>query len=217
MPAWHTLARAPPTSPDINKDGTIKSFSDAGAALWRRRVPSLLYHEPDVVSLLVLSSFLYLLNVARVVFDSLIGAGLIGEIALGIVYEQAGILPEAWREFLLVLGYLGLVLIVFEGVQSNLLILISLIEHNRWPRCRCIVSTRGSSRDRGCPRRRACSDRLDIRRFQRFRLFEPVRVHGRIRTCFDFAGHDFFRPAGPKQRSPADPNRAHLDRCSAVR
>jgi hypothetical protein len=39
------------------------------------------YHEPGVLQLLVLSSFFYLLNVARWLADWLLYAGLIGEIA----------------------------------------------------------------------------------------------------------------------------------------
>ncbi|EJD52857.1 Sodium/hydrogen exchanger [Auricularia subglabra TFB-10046 SS5] len=75
------------------------------------------YHEPGAVELLVLSSFVYLLNLARWVTDRLVYAGLLGEIAVGIIYGPplADILPHDWLQCILVLGYLGLVIIVFEG------------------------------------------------------------------------------------------------------
>lgn len=79
------------------------------------------YEEPSLSRLLTLLSFLYLLQVARHVANKLVGAGLLGEIALGIVYSTANILPGAWEETFLVLGYLGLVLIVFEGLGQPLL------------------------------------------------------------------------------------------------
>lgn len=74
------------------------------------------YHEPGAVDLLVLGSFLYLLNLARWISDRLVYAGLLGELAVGIIYGPpvANILPHDWLQFILVLGYLGLVIIVFE-------------------------------------------------------------------------------------------------------
>ncbi|KAI5477045.1 solute:hydrogen antiporter [Pseudohyphozyma bogoriensis] len=81
-----------------------------------RTIKSTAYHEPSWVTLTVLVSFLYLLQVARTIANHTLGAGLLGEIAVGIVYGPvAGILPEEWRDTLLVLGYIGLILIVFEG------------------------------------------------------------------------------------------------------
>ncbi|KZO94703.1 Sodium/hydrogen exchanger [Calocera viscosa TUFC12733] len=91
-------------------------------------MPSYLpYAEPTAVQLLTVASFLYLLNLSRYIFDQLIYAGLIGEIALGVVYGTplAGILEETWEEAFTVLGYIGLVLIVFEGgldIQPSLLV-----------------------------------------------------------------------------------------------
>ncbi|GAA5896944.1 cation:proton antiporter [Sporobolomyces salmoneus] len=74
------------------------------------------YHEPSLPSLLTLLSFLYLLNIFRSIASYLLNAGLLGEIAIGIIYGPvAKILPLEWEQTFLVLGYIGLVLIVFEG------------------------------------------------------------------------------------------------------
>ncbi|SGY84005.1 BQ5605_C009g05669 [Microbotryum silenes-dioicae] len=74
------------------------------------------YHEPSIPRLLTLSSLIYLLQVARSVANAIFGAGLLGEIMIGVIYGPvAKILPIEWEETILVLGYLGLVLIVFEG------------------------------------------------------------------------------------------------------
>lgn len=75
------------------------------------------YDQPPAAELLVLLSFLFLLNVLREVADYFIHAGIIAEICLGMVYGAplAGILPAEWEGAFTVLGYLGLIGIVFEG------------------------------------------------------------------------------------------------------
>jgi len=75
------------------------------------------YQEPNAVQLLVLSSFLLLLNVSRYIVNHALYAGLLGEIAIGVIYGAplAGILNQAWEVTFLVLGYIGLILIVFQG------------------------------------------------------------------------------------------------------
>ncbi|KAI0366246.1 Sodium/hydrogen exchanger [Pilatotrama ljubarskyi] len=86
------------------------------------------YEEPSLVHLLLLSSFIYLLNVARALADFLLHGGIVAEIALGIVYGSplASLLPTAWEESFIALGYLGLILVVFEGgLSSNLSMLLS--------------------------------------------------------------------------------------------
>ncbi|GAA5947045.1 hypothetical protein JCM3765_002129 [Sporobolomyces pararoseus] len=74
------------------------------------------YHEPSLPSLLTLISFIYFLNIARNVADYLLGAGLLGQVAIGVIYGPvAKILPTESEQTFLALGYLGLILIVFEG------------------------------------------------------------------------------------------------------
>ena len=78
---------------------------------------SFAYVEPTIVSLLILSSFIYLLNVARSVAHRVFYAGLIGEIFVGIIYAAplANVLKTEWEQTILDFGYLGLLLLVFEG------------------------------------------------------------------------------------------------------
>jgi hypothetical protein len=75
------------------------------------------YSQPKAVELLILLSFLFLLNVMRVIGDHFLCAGIIAEIVLGIVYGEplSKILPSDWEGTFTVLGYLGLIGVVFEG------------------------------------------------------------------------------------------------------
>ncbi|GAA6009595.1 cation:proton antiporter [Rhodotorula paludigena] len=74
------------------------------------------YHEPGFVDLAIVVSFLYFVQVARAIANRLLHAGLLGEIAVGVVYGPvARILHTDWQQTFLVVGYIGLVLIVFEG------------------------------------------------------------------------------------------------------
>ena len=58
------------------------------------------------------------LNAIRVVADYLVHAGVVAEIALGIIYGSplASLLPLEWETTFTALGYLGLILVVFEGM-----------------------------------------------------------------------------------------------------
>lgn len=77
------------------------------------------YHEPSFPDLATITSFLYLVQVCRNLADWAFGAGLLGEIAVGVVYGPvANIMLPEWEETFIVVGYLGLVLIVF-GEQSH--------------------------------------------------------------------------------------------------
>ncbi|BGO99026.1 hypothetical protein RTG_00546 [Rhodotorula toruloides ATCC 204091] len=74
------------------------------------------YHEPPFTSLAVLISFLFLANVARGIANKVLYAGLLGEIAVGVIFGPvAKILDTEWEETFVAVGYIGLVLIVFEG------------------------------------------------------------------------------------------------------
>ncbi|CDO78056.1 hypothetical protein BN946_scf184826.g1 [Trametes cinnabarina] len=86
------------------------------------------YDEPSLVQILVCASFFYLLNVARVVADFCVYGGIVAEIILGVVYGAplGGILPTQWEETFTTMGYIGLVLLIFEGgLSSNLPMLLS--------------------------------------------------------------------------------------------
>lgn len=83
---------------------------------------SITYEEPSAVTLLILLGFYFCLQFGRIIADYVLSAGLLGEIAVGIIFggPLAGILPVEWEETWLVIGYLGLILIVFEGKSKYL-------------------------------------------------------------------------------------------------
>lgn len=82
---------------------------------------SLAYHEPSILIIVILSGFLLLLNVVNHVLDKLIYCGLIGQVLLGIAAGTPGAawLPREFEEAAMQLGYLGLLLIVYEGGLST--------------------------------------------------------------------------------------------------
>ncbi|GAA5845046.1 hypothetical protein JCM11251_007455 [Rhodosporidiobolus azoricus] len=74
------------------------------------------YHEPGFRQLAVLVSFFYLVQLFRGVANKLLGAGLLGEIAVGVIYGPcAKLLDQETERVFVAVGYIGLVLIVFEG------------------------------------------------------------------------------------------------------
>jgi hypothetical protein len=78
---------------------------------------SFTYEEPSVSSLLILSSWLYLLNVFGYLAQRLLSAGLLGQILIGVIYGTplARWLDESWEEAFVAIGYVGLLVVVFEG------------------------------------------------------------------------------------------------------
>lgn len=84
---------------------------------------SLPYVSPSLPTILSLFSFLILLNLFRYTLDTLLYCGLLGEIFIGVLYG----LPlggSAWlslplQEAVQILGYLGLIALVFEGGLST--------------------------------------------------------------------------------------------------
>lgn len=81
-------------------------------------VAALPYHVPAISSILIQSSFLLLLNIANFLLDQLILCGLVGQVLLGMVCGSPGgkLLDTATEEVIVQLGYLGLVLLVYEGL-----------------------------------------------------------------------------------------------------
>ncbi|KAL2257895.1 hypothetical protein VTK26DRAFT_9002 [Humicola hyalothermophila] len=97
--------------------------------------PFLSYHEPGIISILTLVSFFVLLSIGGWLADKTVHAALIGHIVVGLVYGAplGNILVPAWQETFLALGYIGLILIIFEGgltirldiLRQNLLLSIA--------------------------------------------------------------------------------------------
>ncbi|EQL00756.1 sodium/hydrogen exchanger family protein [Ophiocordyceps sinensis CO18] len=82
---------------------------------------SLPYQEPGVVTLLVQSSFLLLLNIADFALDRALYCGLVGQVFLGIAWGTPGAkwLDANAEAVMVQLGYLGLLLIVYQGGLST--------------------------------------------------------------------------------------------------
>lgn len=71
-----------------------------------------------VINILILISFFLFLAVAEWLADKLIRASLIGHIIVGLIYGVpiANILALEWQDTFLAMGYIGLILIIFEGM-----------------------------------------------------------------------------------------------------
>jgi hypothetical protein len=78
---------------------------------------SLPYHEPGIVTILIQASFLLLMNVGNVVLDHSLYCGLLGQVFLGVAWGTPGAkwLGTEVEEVIVQLGYLGLLLLVYEG------------------------------------------------------------------------------------------------------
>ncbi|TFK75736.1 hypothetical protein BDN72DRAFT_832085 [Pluteus cervinus] len=80
------------------------------------------YSPPSLPLLLSSSSFLFLLNIFDYLAARYLNAGLLGPLAIGIIFgpEVANIIPDNLQLTFIDLGYIGLLLIVFEaGLGSS--------------------------------------------------------------------------------------------------
>lgn len=94
------------------------------------------YEEPTLVTILILSSFLLVLNVLGAALDHVVYCGLVGQVLVGMAWGTPGakILSRSFEEVATQLGFLGLICIVFEGglstsakaVRSSLVLSISV-------------------------------------------------------------------------------------------
>ncbi|KFA72008.1 hypothetical protein S40288_07665 [Stachybotrys chartarum IBT 40288] len=97
---------------------------------------SLPYHEPSITQILVLASFCLSLNAINYALDRLLYCGLIGQLFIGIAWGAPGgnWLSASLQDAIVQIGYLGLILIVFEGglsssvktMKANMLLSISV-------------------------------------------------------------------------------------------
>ncbi|KAL0955288.1 hypothetical protein HGRIS_004178 [Hohenbuehelia grisea] len=83
----------------------------------RQSATYLPYHEPSIITVLVQSSFILLLNIINIALDQLVYCGLIGQVVLGVAWGTPGaqLLGEEAEHIIVQLGYLGLILLVYEG------------------------------------------------------------------------------------------------------
>lgn len=88
---------------------------------------SLPYREPGIVTILIISSFLLVLNAVNYILDRLVYCGLVGQIFVGIAWGAPGAdwLSAEVQQAVVQLGYLGLILIVYEGASISLNIMFS--------------------------------------------------------------------------------------------
>ena len=88
---------------------------------------SLPYHEPNIVTILILTSFVLVENVINFAFDRVLYCGLIGQIAVGLAWGTPGAncLSMETQNAIVQLGYLGLILLVYEGEYLPLKLALS--------------------------------------------------------------------------------------------
>ncbi|KAK2594726.1 hypothetical protein QQS21_007576 [Conoideocrella luteorostrata] len=86
-----------------------------------RAAASLPYHEPGIKTILIQSTFLLLLNIANYILDRAVYCGLLGQVFLGVAWGTPGAkwLGVEAEHVILQLGYLGLLLLVYEGGLST--------------------------------------------------------------------------------------------------
>ena len=78
------------------------------------------YHEPSIIIILTYASFLLILNLIDWAIGTTLHCGLVGQILVGVAWgtSGAGLLSREAEEVIVRLGYLGLILIVYEGESA---------------------------------------------------------------------------------------------------
>ena len=120
-------------------------FSQCRANLWsalafgpkkRNMAAALPYHEPDILSIVILASFVLLVNFVCYSLDAIVYCGLVGQIFVGILFGTPGAnwLRAETQDVIVQLGYLGLILVVYEGNLGFCITRLAhtLISRGRW-------------------------------------------------------------------------------------
>lgn len=78
---------------------------------------ALAYREPPIATILNQTGFLLVLNMVNVCLDKLLYCGLIGQLFIGILWGTPGAkwLDREIETVIQQLGYLGLIMLVYEG------------------------------------------------------------------------------------------------------
>lgn len=90
------------------------------------------YHEPPIEIVLNQTGLLVALNLVNVCLDKILYCGLIGQIFIGILWGTPGAkwLNRETETVIQQLGYLGLIMLVYEGKYLNLQTLSRWISAN---------------------------------------------------------------------------------------
>ncbi|KAF2811439.1 Sodium/hydrogen exchanger [Mytilinidion resinicola] len=82
---------------------------------------SLPYHEPGIVTILIQTSFIFILNIVNSILDHTLYCGLLGQVLVGIAWGTPGAnwISIHTEEVVVQLGYIGLILLVYEGGLST--------------------------------------------------------------------------------------------------
>lgn len=93
-------------------NGTIEPYGMSA-----RSLAAFPYEEPAITTVLNLAGFLLALNVTNVCLDKLLYCGLIGQLFIGILWGSPGAkwLGPELEHVIQQLGYLGLIMLVYEG------------------------------------------------------------------------------------------------------
>ena len=85
-------------------------------------VAALAYHEPTTIQILIITSFLLISNILNFLIDRTIYCGLLSQILCGVVFGTPGgkLLGPQIENAVVQLGYLGLILLVYEGMQISM-------------------------------------------------------------------------------------------------
>lgn len=91
------------------------------AVITSQQASSLPHHEPGIVTILIQTSFLLLLNIINAALDRVLYCGLLGQVLIGITWGTPGAkwLPLGAEETIVQLGYLGLILLVYEDLSFS--------------------------------------------------------------------------------------------------
>ena len=75
------------------------------------------YQEPNIITILTLSSFIIVSNAVRYILDKALCCGIVCQIFVDITYGKPGgnVLGDEVQDTIVQLGYLGLIFIVYEG------------------------------------------------------------------------------------------------------
>ena len=78
---------------------------------------ALVYETPGILTIVIWSSFFLVLNIVNSLLDKAIYCGLVGQIFVGVAWGTPGgnILGNDAEKIIVLLGYLGLILLVYEG------------------------------------------------------------------------------------------------------